>query len=96
MMDTLRVLLPAGQVPCGSVITKRTGTKEYTIRDSIRIHHKGWVQVIRSVGLRYLIAKGSDINVVDKATPLLAELTLDQIKEVMGEGQIQSPPIRGM
>jgi hypothetical protein len=39
--------------------------------------------VIRSVGLRYLIAKGSDINVVDKDTLLLAELTLAQIKEVM-------------
>ena len=97
-MTTLRVLLPATDIPCGCVVTKRTGTKEYTIRDTIKIHHTGWTQRIKSLGVRFLIAKDGSINAIGKDTMLLADLTLDQIKEIMedGEGLIQSPQIRGM
>ena len=74
-MKTLRVLLPAGQVPCGCVVTKRAADKEYVIEDSTKIRP----------GLRYLEAKGGDINMVDGDTLLLAELTMAQIKEVMSD-----------
>lgn len=82
-MKTLRVLIPASQAPCECVVTKRTGTKEYTIRDTIKIHHKGWTQEIKSLGVKFLIAKGGSINAIGEDTMLLADLTLDQIKEVM-------------
>lgn len=88
-MKTLRVLLPAVQVPCGCVVTKRAGTKEYTIRDTIKIHHTGWTQEVKSLGVVFLVAKGGDINAIAETTPVLAELTLAQIQEIMeGEGLI--------
>jgi hypothetical protein len=80
------------------VVTKRTGFKEYTIKDTIKIHHPKWVQEVKSLGMVFLVAKAGDINAIAESAPVLAELTLDQIKEIMedGEGLIQSPQIRGM
>jgi hypothetical protein len=65
------------------VVTKKAGTKEYTIKDTIKIHHTQWVQEVKSLGVVFLMAKGGDINAIAETTPVLAELTLDQIKEVM-------------
>jgi hypothetical protein len=65
------------------VVTKKAGTKEYTIKDTIKIHHTQWVQEVKSLGVVFLVAKGGDINAIAETTSVLAELTLDQIKEVM-------------
>jgi hypothetical protein len=65
------------------VVTKRTGTKEYTIRDTIKIYHSQWVQEVKSLGVVFLVAKGGDINAIAETTPVLAELTLAQIQEIM-------------
>ena len=36
-MDAIKVILPAGRIPQGATVTKRTGTKTYTLFDEIRI-----------------------------------------------------------
>jgi hypothetical protein len=82
-MKTLRVLLPAVQVPCGSVVTKKAGIKEYTIKDTIKIYHTQWIQEVKSLGMVFLVAKGGDINAIAATAMVLAELTLAQIKELM-------------
>jgi hypothetical protein len=70
------------------VVTKKAGTKEYTIKDTIKIHHTQWVQEVKSLGVVFLMAKGGDINAIAETTPVLAELTLDQIKEVMEDDDV--------
>ena len=88
-MQKLRVLLPAIQVPRGCVVTKKTGYKEYIIKDMIKIHHTHWVQEVRSLGCVFLVAKGGDINAIAETSPVLAELTLDQIKEIMEDDDVR-------
>lgn len=34
---TVRVLLPAGRIPLDSTVTKRTGTKEYILKNKLRV-----------------------------------------------------------
>lgn len=34
----MRLIIPASEIPIGSTVTKRTGSKEYTIMDRIIIH----------------------------------------------------------
>lgn len=70
----MKLLIELGRVPEGSSITKKTGTKQYTVKDEIRIYvNEKEYQIIKAnQGCRLLIdhqglshsAMSSDVEVV--------------------------------
>lgn len=81
-MNTLRVLLPASHVPNGSQVTKKNGTKLYTLRGSIVIHGDK-KQEIKGDGVQFLISQDGQINAIPETTELLVELDYWEIREIL-------------
>lgn len=69
----LAVLMRAEEIPLGSFVTKRTGSKRYTIVDQIRVFGEGGsTRIIKANdGARLLAGTGGDFNVVAPDTLLL-------------------------
>ena len=60
MFTDVKVILPARIIPLGSTVTKRTGTKEYVLRDRITVYDNGdsKQEIIASDGAVYLSSEG--------------------------------------
>lgn len=70
----LAVLMKARDIPVGSFVTKRTGEKEYTVEDRIRVFPTGdgpSQEIKAEGGARFLANGRGDFNVVDPKTELL-------------------------
>lgn len=69
----MRVIVPAATIPEGSRVVKVTGSKEYTIRNELKIYGEDTAQ--RSIkatdGTRFLVATNGDANVVLGITELI-------------------------
>ena len=82
----MKVLLPAGQIPDGTVVTKRTGTKPYTLKESVKVYGEpSQRQEIKGDGVRFLVSADGGINAVSETVELLAELDDDEIQELLGK-----------
>lgn len=71
---SLRILLPAGEIPSGSVVTKRTGEKEYTLVQEVTIYgpEKNQERIIKSdENSRFLDSGNGQFNAVGSQTLLL-------------------------
>ena len=69
----IAVLLPAMDIPLDSTVTKRTGEKEYTLRDRLRIYgeENSPKEIKAADGSRFLVSENGDANVVSGTTKLL-------------------------
>ncbi len=83
----IKVILPASEIPLGSTVTKRTGTSEYTIVESITIHKEGGgKQVIKAEDdNRFLMPEGDSrsISSVSGATELAWVTDFETLKEFL-------------
>ena len=83
----IKVILPASEIPLGSTVTKRTGSSEYTIADSITIHKEGGgKQVIKAEdGNRFLMPDGDSrsISSVSGSTELCWLTDFETLKEYL-------------
>ena len=84
---TLRVLLPASHIPNGSQVTKKTGTKPYTLRGSIVVHGDKKKEIqkqeLKGDGVAFLISQDGQINAIPETTELLVELDFWEIRDIM-------------
>lgn len=55
----LKVILPAGKVPAGSTVTKRTGTKAYHLADRLVLRGDDRKEVRAQPGCLFLLAEAS-------------------------------------
>lgn len=81
-MITIDVLLPAGDIPDGSTVTKRTGAKEYTLKQKIKIYadkDSGTSpQVLEADGVKYLTGDGA-INAISDNVVLVWKTTTGEL-----------------
>lgn len=69
--------MPVQDIPLGSTVTKKTGEKEYTLRDDIKIWGSTQEQTenLRELkaddGTRFLISKNGDISIISGETEML-------------------------
>ena len=73
----LKVILPAGQIPLGAVVTKRTGHKEYILGDCVKVYGVAIARALvtdprvqASAGTVFLISK-SYANSIPTTTELV-------------------------
>jgi len=68
----IKVILPAAEIPLDSVVTKRTGEKEYTLRDRVRVFGESGErrEIVASGGSRFIVSPNGDANVVNADTEL--------------------------
>ena len=69
----IKVILPANEIPLDSIVTKRTGEKEYILKDRMRVFGREQGQdgeVVAKDGCRFLVKDG-DANVVSPDTELV-------------------------
>jgi hypothetical protein len=69
----MKIILPASDIPLGSIVTKRTGEKQYTIRNKIRIFNENGIEkeITSNDGTRFLVNKNGDANVINSNTELV-------------------------
>lgn len=91
----MRVLLPAGDIPLGSTVTKRSGETEYVLRDALRIYGPDkQVQTISAQGgACFLVSPSGDATAISATTLLLWSVEDEEYllswleKRVYGEEQ---------
>lgn len=77
----MKLLIEAKYIPDGTVVTKKTGTQEYIIRDSIKIYAydtKGsgnLKEILNTEGAKYMVSGRGDINMVSGDTVLCMDLS---------------------
>lgn len=62
-IQTVRVILPVSSIPLGATVTKKTGTKPYTIKDRIRIfspNPEDRKEIVSTDGSRFLLSQDPD------------------------------------
>lgn len=81
-MEFLKVILPAYLIPINSVVTEKTGKKEYKITDRVRIFDdsEGTKVISAQDGARFITAGNGDFNVVNSTTELVWIVGLDEFK----------------
>lgn len=86
MEDVVRLLVPLGDVPLESRVTKRSGEKIYCVRNHIRVFTSGKdTQVIESdVGCRFLVSDNGDVNAMGCTTPVLWYADPQAVAEYLG------------
>lgn len=79
----MKVLIPAKDIPLGSIVTKKTGDKPYTIREGVKIYGTVEQQTTREIkcddGTRFLVSAAGDINIVNSDTELLWHVCDDDL-----------------
>jgi hypothetical protein len=79
----LRVLMPAGEIPVGATVTKRTGEKPYILRDKITIYTEPKQEIKAGDQARFLVGDNGDVNVVAMVTELLWTVSESQLSEFL-------------
>lgn len=71
-MRTLKIILPAGEIPLGSTVTKKTGTKEYLLKDRLRVFGETGDrrEIVAQPGCVFLVSEG-DANAIPSTTEML-------------------------
>ncbi len=79
----MRVLLPAGDIPIGATVTKRTGEKPYILRDKITIYTEPKQEIKAGDQARFLVGENGDANVVAMTTELLWTVSEDELSDYL-------------
>ena len=79
----MRVLLPAGEIPIGATVTKRTGEKPYILRDQITIFTEPKQVIKAGDQARFLVGDNGDVNVVAMVTELLWTVSEDELSDYL-------------
>ncbi len=85
-MLLIEVLLPAGDIPDGATVTKRTGAKEYKLKHKIKIYadkDSGTsAQVLEADGVKYLTGDGA-INAISDKVVLIWKTTTGELHQFL-------------
>lgn len=99
MLMEITVVLPAGKIPLGSTVTKRTGRKTYTLKDRLRVFsvpltkaekEAGAVrgegqEVVAEPGVLFLVNEG-DANAIPSSTELMWTTTAQYLTDWLRHG----------
>ncbi len=90
----MKILMAAQDIPLGSIVTKRTGDKLYTVREGIKIYGTPEQQSTREIkcddGTRFLISETGDISIVSNDTELLWHVSDEDLYSYL-DGKINGP-----
>jgi hypothetical protein len=93
MMNQFKVLMPAGEIPLRSTVTKATGEKEYTLVDQLVVYaaEGGNRQTIikPEPGVRYMIDSEGSIVAVPSTKEIMWRCTTSQLTTYL-EGDDES------
>lgn len=70
-MSKIKVILPVGEIPLGSNVTKVNGSKLYVLRDRLRLfslNPQDAKELVASPGTVLLVSETGDANAVPVAT----------------------------
>jgi hypothetical protein len=82
-LTQVALLLPAGVVPDGTPVTKRTGEKEYHVTRAIRIHEGPRVHELKAEpGTVFLMADNTG-NAVPASTLVIAKMEAQEALELL-------------
>ena len=87
----MKIILPAGEIPIGSRVTKRTGTSTFKLIDMVQIYSdiKGEPskKIRADEGVRFLIGVngGGDINAISDKTELCWITSRDELLDFLEE-----------
>ena len=86
----IRVLLPAYLIPLGSIVTKKTGEKEYSLKNNIKIYGEGGQEIKAPKETLFLVCDGS-INIINRETLLLWSADDYDLKEFLDQREHGAP-----
>lgn len=78
----VKVILPAGQVPLGSTVCKRSGAKEYKLLDHLRVFGEERREVKAQPGCRFMVSEG-DAEAIPDTLEILWLATDDALLEYL-------------
>lgn len=92
---TLKLILPAGDIPLGATVTKKNGEKLYTLLDRIRVFPAGEkgveapmpevCEIVAVDGTRFITAPRCDANVVAATTELVWHVSVEALSSWLEE-----------
>jgi len=99
MRMEITVVLPAGKIPLGSTVTKRTGRKTYTLRDRLRMFPVPLTkaeresdavpaerqEIVAEPGVLFLVSEG-DANAILSTTELMWTTTAERLTDWLRHG----------
>jgi acetylornithine deacetylase/succinyl-diaminopimelate desuccinylase-like protein len=80
----MKLLIEAKYIPDGTVVTKKTGTQEFTVRDNLKIYtydtkgSGGLKEILSQDNAKYLVNGRGDINIVPGDTVLAMDFNLPE------------------
>ena len=83
----LQILLPAHCIPLGSIVTKRTGKKEYKLLETLRVFGEdGEPREIKALpGARFLVCDGT-ANAIGAETELMWRVSAGYLSDFIRHG----------
>jgi len=88
----MKVLLSIKDIPVDSTVCKKTGEKEYLLKNSIVFYDENGKknEIVSADGTKFLISKtdGSKINIVSGETEMLWFVSEDDLLEYLNNKQI--------
>lgn len=80
---TVRVILPASEIPLGTSITKVNGRVKYTLRDRIKIY--GYQEIVAEPGTLFLIGHDGNASSIHASKELVAELSIARARILLDD-----------
>lgn len=85
-MEKLKVIMPIGQVPDGSTITKKTGEKKYIVHTVYKLHTPDGPMQIATQGSRLITPKTDNdtfgINAMSNEIEVVWHCTWNQLESL--------------
>ena len=80
----MKVILPVSSIPSGHVVTKRTGTKEYTVSRGVTMYGANERRTMEAEpGTAFIIDSTGNGNAIPDDTELVVELDSDELLELL-------------
>lgn len=80
----MKLLIEAKYIPDGTVVTKKTGAQEFTVRDNLKIYtydtkgSGGLKEILSQDNAKYLVNSRGDINIVSGDTVLAMDFNIPE------------------
>lgn len=85
MPDVLKVIVEARHLEDGTIVSKKTGQKEYTIKRSIKIYGENRQEIKSDADNIFLVDSDGNINQIKDSTELLAHIPADYLYRDLDE-----------
>lgn len=79
MPSVFKVIIQASHLEDGTIVTKKTGQKEYTLRRSIKIYGENRQEIKCDADNIFLVDSDGNINQITESTELLAQISADNL-----------------